>query len=1036
MLHIKGLSGTVKGLLDHAFSLNYQLSMNPIIVEAVDSADEDWDQRVRKYRIGKKTGNALGDRSGESLLVTMQKRYDFVELFFAQDIKGDQVARSFGDLGHRGQRWWFKKFIEEGHKPFISKSYYSITGDKPVTSVFHGIWKNGRIVGVMGTDINFAKLQEMVHNYLNAKDLSAIVLDNAGVIIAHPDQNKLREMYNLKNLTRNVLVKNRSGGSVQNQTGYHRTRDVQLDWSPVVSDLVTLVSNGESGFADNVVLEGVNTKIYYESIPLPGDYGSNGNYAVIMIRDNSSLTVTKFWLCALVFLFTALFTFFLFFLFHIQFRKVILSPLKKLTLSMQDMDSLAPKEVIIDTNDEFQTLAETYNRMLRKLGKARSELFSLNEELEKRVESRTEELKEANRRLQQDIVAREKIEKALRESEDRYRKIFKAAPDSIMIIRIADRKFIDVNEAFCVLSGRSREEIIGKTPADLNIVVDQSDMEKIRKTLVERIEVSGLEIECRRKDGTTLNTIVSARSLNYGDEECLIAILTDITARKQIEASLQESEEKYRLLAENANDAIFIVQNGRILFPNPKAVELGKYLGSRSALSSYFDYIHPEERKMIIERHLKRISGESLPEICSFRLVTDSGKELWVELNDVSIFWGGRPAILSFLRDITAQKKMESRVEKAQRMDSIGTLAGGIAHNFNNLLMGIQGNLSLILLNEEMSQHHQDELKSIERCIENGANLTKQLLGFARGGKYFVTSLNPNKIIYNTSKMFAQSKREIKIHSSFEKNIWTIEADQGQIELVLLNIYVNAAQAMEKGGDLYLKTENVVFSESEAAFLGISAGKYVKMSIADTGPGIDKKVLEKIFEPFYTTKEVGEGTGLGLASAFGIVKNHGGFIDVETNKNEGARFDVFLPATEKKYSAEDIPVEHLEKGTETILLIDDETIVIDVCRSMLKELGYEVIVARGGKAAIEIYAGKKENISLVILDIIMPDMDGEKVFDKIREINPRAKVLLSSGCSIDAQASAILSKGCDGFIQKPFKIKQLSLSVREILGKD
>jgi CheY-like chemotaxis protein len=375
-------------------------------------------------------------------------------------------------------------------------------------------------------------------------------------------------------------------------------------------------------------------------------------------------------------------------------------------------------------------------------------------------------------------------------------------------------------------------------------------------------------------------------------------------------------------------------------------------------------------------------------------------------------------------------------VEKAQRMDSIGTLAGGIAHNFNNLLMGIQGNLSLMMLNKDLSLNHYEELKSIERCIESGANLTKQLLGFARGGKYIVKPLNPNEIIHNTSKMFGQSKREIKIHGSFQKDIWTIEADQGQIEIVLLNIYVNAAQAMEKGGDMYLKTENVIFTESNAEFLGISAGKYVKISIADTGTGIDKKILDKIFEPFYTTKEVGEGTGLGLASAFGIVKNHGGFIDVETKENEGTRFDIFLPATEKKDSAEDMPIEPIQKGTETILLIDDENIVIDVCRSMLKELGYEVVVARGGKSAIEIYAGGKEKISLVILDIIMPDMDGGKVFERLKEINPGVKVLLSSGCSIDDKASAILSKGCDGFIQKPFKIKELAQSVREILGKN
>jgi nitrogen-specific signal transduction histidine kinase/ActR/RegA family two-component response regulator len=407
-----------------------------------------------------------------------------------------------------------------------------------------------------------------------------------------------------------------------------------------------------------------------------------------------------------------------------------------------------------------------------------------------------------------------------------------------------------------------------------------------------------------------------------------------------------------------------------------------------------------------------------------------------VELKDVLTSWGGYPAILSFLRNITEQKNMELRVEKVQRMDSIGTLAGGIAHNFNNLLMGIQGNLSLILLDEEICRRHGEELKSIERCIENGANLTKQLLGFARGGKYIVKLLDPNELVHNTSKMFGQSKREIKIHGSFQKNIWAVEADQGQIELVLLNIYVNAAQAMENGGDMYLKTENIVFGDSDAENLGIPAGKYVKISIADTGPGIDRKILDKIFGPFYTTKEIGQGTGLGLATAFGIVKSHGGFIGVETGENEGTQFDIFLPATEKKETAEDKPAEPIQKGTETILLIDDENMVINVCRSMLKELGYEVLVARGGKSAIEIYAGNKEKISLVILDIIMPDMDGEKVYDRIKEVNPEVKVLLSSGYSMDNKVSAIMAKGCDGFIQKPYKIKELASAVRKIVGKN
>lgn len=756
---------------------------------------------------------------------------------------------------------------------------------------------------------------------------------------------------------------------------------------------------------------------------------------VMMIRANTALESNIFWLCVFEFLLAGLSTLILYGLFQYLFKKNVLFPLKKLTLSMQMNNYPYQTDVKLDTHDEFMLLAETYNCLRKKLEDTSSELFKLNEDLERRVLERTKEIEAANDLLQKDISARESMEKALRESEDRYRKTFEAAPDSIVIIRMNDGKYLDVNEAFCRLTDFSKKEVIGKKISDIDIIGDSTDREIVKRTLRSDQKVGSLEIKCRKKDGALLSVLVSARIIMYGDEECLITILTDITERKKIEAALRESEEKYRLLTENANDAIFIIQDGKILFPNPKASELGRYLGGRPESSSYFDYIHPSDRAMIIERHLKRISGEALPEICTFRLVTDAGEELWVEMNDVSIFWGGRPAILSFLRDITNQKKLESKMEQTERMDAIGTLAGGIAHNFNNLLMGIQGNLSLIFLDEESSKKNFDELKSIERCVENGANLTKQLLGFARGGKYIVKPINTNEIVQNTSKMFGQSKKEIKIHGSYQKSIWTIEADQGQIELVLLNIYVNAAQAMKTGGDIYLSTENVTFSESDATFLGLLTRKFVKISIVDTGPGIDEKIMGKIFEPFFTTKEIGEGTGLGLASAFGIVKNHGGFIDVKSKKGEGARFDIYFPATDEQNLSEEILIEDLATGTETILLIDDEDIVVDVCQSMLKKLGYKVIAARGGKIGIDIYKQKKEKISLVILDIIMPDMEGGQVFNRIKEINPTAKVLLSSGCSINNQVSTILERGGNGFIQKPFKIKQLSSSIRDIIGR-
>lgn len=1034
MLHIKGIAGTVKGLLDQAFTLNHMLAINPMIIQTVLSADPDWEKRVRQYNMDKSMGLQISDNSGFPLLVEMQKTYQFAELFFVQDSNGDQTARSFGPLGHRGRRWWFQKMIDNDNRPFISKSYYSMTGNKPVSSVFHEIQSDGRFIGIMGMDINFEKLQALVQDYLKTGDLSAIVIDNTGVIIAHPENQKLQEIYNLSDLTRNVLVKDTKGDVIQNNTGHHNTRAVKLNWSDKVPGIVSQVLHGKNGYVDDVILEGINTTLYYEPVPITVHQGDTGNYGVIMIRDHTSLRSTKFWLCVFVFLFSGLSTLILYLLFQSQFRRIILVPLHKLNMSMKRIDPSDPKDVKLDTHDEFMVLAETYNHMRSKLESTGRDLSLLNEELEKRVADRTKEMEEVNTRLQKDMSARESMEKAFRESEDRYRKTFEAAPDSIMILRMRDGEYLDVNDAFCRLTGFSKEEMIGKRTSEIDMIGDAADRNIFEKTLQMEKEVGSLEIKCKKKDGTLLSVLVSARSLMYGDDECLIMILTDITERKQIEAALRESEEKYRLLTENANDAIFIVQDGKILFPNPKANELGRYLGGRPESSSYFDYIHPKDRAKIIERHLKRISGETLPEICTFRLVADSGKELWAELNDVFITWGGRPAILSFLRDITNQKKLEIQMEKAERMEAIGTLAGGIAHNFNNLLMGIQGNLSLILMDEESSKKDYDELKSIERCIENGANLTKQLLGFARGGKYIVKPIDPNEIVQETSKMFGQSKKEIKIHGSFEKKIWTIEADKGQIELVLLNIYVNAAQAMETGGDIYLSTENVLLS-SDAVFPGISTGRYIKISIADTGPGIDEKIADKIFEPFFTTKEVGKGTGLGLASAFGIVKNHGGFIDVKSVKGEGARFDIYLPATDEADLPEEIPMEEIATGTETILVIDDEDVIVDVCQSILKKLGYQVIAARGGRAGIELYNREKDRIALVILDIIMPDMEGGRVFDAIREINPEAKVLLASGCSINDQASLILKKGGSGFIQKPFKIKQLSSLIRDIIGR-
>jgi CheY-like chemotaxis protein len=281
--------------------------------------------------------------------------------------------------------------------------------------------------------------------------------------------------------------------------------------------------------------------------------------------------------------------------------------------------------------------------------------------------------------------------------------------------------------------------------------------------------------------------------------------------------------------------------------------------------------------------------------------------------------------------------------------------------------------------------------------------------------------------------MFGRTHKETNIYTKYQEDIWTVEVDQSQIEQVLLNLYINAWQSMPGGGDLYLKTENITLVENYVKLLTIEPGRYVKISVTDTGVGMAEKTQQRIFDPFFTTKEMGRGTGLGLASAYGIIKNHNGIINVYSRKGQGTTFSIYLPVTEKK------PIEEIDldkevlKGSETILLVDDEAIIIDVSKRMLEKLGYRIVIARSGSEAIEIYKNNRTKIDIVILDMVMPGTGGGEAYDKLKEIAPAIKVLLSSGYSINGKAREILNRGCNGFIQKPFNLKQLSQKIREIL---
>ena len=302
----------------------------------------------------------------------------------------------------------------------------------------------------------------------------------------------------------------------------------------------------------------------------------------------------------------------------------------------------------------------------------------------------------------------------------------------------------------------------------------------------------------------------------------------------------------------------------------------------------------------MVSRHKKRLKGEKAPGIYSFRILSKTGKEIWVEDTSVRVDWEGKPATLNCVRNITKKKKMDAQLQFAAKLEAIGTLAGGIAHAFNNLMMGIQGHTSLLLYDIDSTHPHYEFLKKIEEQIEIGAELTSQLIGYARKGRYRAGLINMNEIVENTSETFGKMQREIIIHRELTRRPYDIEADQGQMEQMLLNLYINAADAMTGRGDLILTTKNVTHTDIKSKLYQPIPGKYVRITISDKGVGMDKPIQQRIFDPFFTTKKTGRGTGLGLASVYGIVKSHEGYINVESKKDRGTTFLIYLPAAQKK----------------------------------------------------------------------------------------------------------------------------------------
>ncbi len=629
--------------------------------------------------------------------------------------------------------------------------------------------------------------------------------------------------------------------------------------------------------------------------------------------------------------------------------------------------------------------------------------------------------------------------KALRESEAHYRQLFDSLPYGGEIIDI-EGKITNCSLSTSKMLGYKMDELIGK---HITNFVDENTVKIFQQHFPKILKGESLFLEaCMiHKNGNIINALRATQPIVNADEEVvgMLALSIDITKRKQAEKALKKSEERYRILVENANDAIFIAQDEVIKFSNRKTEELTGYSAEEMSKIPFIEIIHPDYRATVIDRHKNRLKGEESIQTYTFKIINKSGLEKTVQLNTALIQWENRPATLNFLRDISQQIKIESQLLQAQKMQSIGTLAGGIAHDFNNILFPIVGHTEMLLQDVPKDNPLRSSLEEIYTGALRARDLVKQILTFSRQESSELKLLKMQPIIREALKLLRSTiPTTIEIKQNIMDNCGIIKADPTQIHQIVMNLVTNAYHAMEDtGGKLKVNLKEIEFNKQDILSHGAEPGVYACLTVTDTGVGINKNIIEKIFDPFFTTKVQGKGTGMGLSVVYGIVKNMNGTIQVYSEPDKGTELHVYLPIAEKSAKAQGIRTQGLLlKGNEQVLLVDDEEGIVAIEKQMLERLGYQVTSFTCSNEALEAFRLNPDKYNIVITDMAMPNMSGDKLSAELIKIRPDIPILLCTGFSETMSKKKAASFGIKGFLFKPIVIKDLSQKVREVLDEN